>query len=283
MDLGDYRAGLGRAEVDTSDQGRVHLPIPHLTHGAGAWLGVPDDDLILEPQIEDGCRLIRVAQIGIFQNGEPVTQPPVGERRAESKKKVPAQQSGRVAVFVYRHLRNRSQKRGVIRGEPVAGVDDSKRLTERRREELFATLNSGPHATGVAIVENDIIDTLGIQTANYMAMARALGQLEPPADFALVDGFTIRGCTTPQLRIVKGDQRSQSIAAASILAKVTRDRIMYELDAEFPEYGFARHKGYATREHLLAIDSCGPCRVHRKSFAPMAPTLETLQLFQDTG
>ena len=171
----------------------------------------------------------------------------------------------------------------VILGEPVAGVDDSKRLTERRREELFATLTSGPHATGVAIVENDIIDTLGIQTANYMAMARALGQLEPPADFALVDGFTIRGCTTPQLRIVKGDQRSQSIAAASILAKVTRDRIMYELDAEFPEYGFARHKGYATREHLLAIDSYGPCRVHRKSFAPMAPTLETLQLFQDTG
>ncbi len=171
----------------------------------------------------------------------------------------------------------------VILGELVDGVDDSKRLTARRREELFATLTSGPHAIGVAIVGNDIIDTHGIQTANYMAMARALDRLDPPADFALVDGFTIRGCTTPQLRIVKGDQRSQSIAAASILAKVTRDRIMCELDAEFPEYGFARHKGYATRAHLNAIDSCGPCRAHRKSFAPIASALDTLRLFQDAG
>ncbi len=171
----------------------------------------------------------------------------------------------------------------VILGEPVPGVDDSKRLTARRREELYAALTSGPHVTGVAIVENDIIDTHGIQTANYMAMARALDRLDPRADFALVDGFTIRGCATPQLRIVKGDQRSQSIAAASILAKVTRDRIMCELDAEFPEYGFARHKGYGTRAHLDAIDSFGPCRVHRKSFAPVASTLDTLQLFRDVG
>ena len=171
----------------------------------------------------------------------------------------------------------------VILGEPVPGVDDSKRLTQARREEWYEILMSGPHTVSAEVVDHDTIDTHGIQTANYMAMARALEGLDPPADFALVDGFTIRGCRTPQLRIVKGDRRSQSIAAASIIAKVTRDRIMCELDSEFPEYGFARHKGYATRDHLIALETHGPCRVHRRSFAPIAATVETLQLFQDTG
>ncbi|MCH8203715.1 MAG: ribonuclease HII [Candidatus Hydrogenedentes bacterium] len=171
----------------------------------------------------------------------------------------------------------------VILGEPVPGVDDSKRLTQARREEWYEILMSGPHTVSAEVVDHDTIDTHGIQTANYMAMARALEGLDPPADFALVDGFTIRGCRTPQLRIVKGDRRSQSIAAASIIAKVTRDRIMRELDSEFPEYGFARHKGYATRDHLIALETHGPCRVHRRSFSPIAATVETLQLFQDTG
>jgi len=171
----------------------------------------------------------------------------------------------------------------VILGEPVPGVDDSKRLSERRREELYDVLCSGPHAIGVEIIESVTIDSEGIQTANYMAMAGALGHLEPAADFALVDGFTIQGCMTPQLRIVKGDRRSQSIAAASIVAKVTRDRIMRVLDVEFPDYGFARHKGYGTREHLLAIERHGPCRIHRRSFAPIANALETLGLFPQSG
>ncbi len=171
----------------------------------------------------------------------------------------------------------------VILGHPVPGVDDSKRLTAARREELYDVLTSGPHTVCVHVVDNDTIDSEGIQTANYMAMARALEGLDPPADFALVDGFTIRGCAAPQLRIVKGDQRSQSIAAASIIAKVTRDRIMCELDSEFPEYGFARHKGYGTRDHLVALEMHGPCRVHRKSFAPIAAALDTLQLFRDVG
>ncbi len=171
----------------------------------------------------------------------------------------------------------------VILGAPVPGVDDSKRLTEARREELYGILMSGPHTVCAEVVDNVMIDAHGIQTANYMAMARALEGLNPAADFALVDGFTIRGCPTPQLRIVKGDQRSQSIAAASIIAKVTRDQIMRELDSEFPEYGFARHKGYGTRDHLAALETHGPCRVHRKSFAPIAARVETLRLFQDAG
>lgn len=171
----------------------------------------------------------------------------------------------------------------VILGEPVPDVDDSKRLSERRREHLYEILFSGPHVIGVEVVESETIDAEGIQTANYMAMAGALKRLDPAADFALVDGFTILGCVTPQLRIVKGDRRSQSIAAASIVAKVTRDRIMCALDAEFPDYGFARHKGYGTRDHLLALEAHGPCRIHRNSFAPIAASLETLGLFPQTG
>ena len=171
----------------------------------------------------------------------------------------------------------------VILAHPVPGVDDSKRLSAARREELYDVLMSGPHAVCVEVVGHDTIDSDGIQSANYRAMAGALEGLDPPPDFALVDGFTIRGCATPQLRIVKGDQRSQSIAAASIVAKVTRDRIMCELDSEFPEYGFARHKGYGTREHLAALETHGPCRVHRKSFAPIAARVDTLQLFREAG
>ena len=168
----------------------------------------------------------------------------------------------------------------VMLGEPVDGVDDSKRLTEARRNELFDILMAGPHAIAVDAVAADAIDANGIQSANYLAMARSLEQLDPQPDFALVDGFTIRGCILPQLRIVKGDQRSQSIAAASIIAKVTRDRILVDLDTRFPEYGFARHKGYGTREHIAAIESHGPSAVHRRSFAPIAQAHETLHLFE---
>lgn len=169
----------------------------------------------------------------------------------------------------------------VVLGEPVPGVDDSKRLSANRREALFDRLMSGPHTVGIESVDSTTIDANGIQSANYAAMAGALAKLDPAADFALVDGFTIRGCLLPQLRIVKGDQRSQSIAAASIIAKVTRDRMMHELDVKYPEYGFASHKGYATQRHLDAIQAHGPCPIHRKSFAPISSALESLYLFQE--
>ena len=157
----------------------------------------------------------------------------------------------------------------VILAEPIEGLNDSKQLTARRREELFAQLHEGRHVIGVGIVEAAEIDRHGIQTANYAAMAQAVAALDSPPDFLLVDGFAIRGCVMPQKAIIKGDSRSFSIAAASIIAKVTRDRIMDDLDAQYPDYGFARHKGYATREHLDALRRLGPCPAHRKSFAPI--------------
>ncbi len=161
----------------------------------------------------------------------------------------------------------------------LSGLDDSKRLSPRQREDLFARLQEDGHSIGIAVVDAVIIDRNGIQSANYAAMAQAVADLSPPPGFLLVDGFTIHGCSLPQKRLVKGDRRSQSIAAASIVAKVTRDWIMDEFDRRYPEYGFAKHKGYATRDHLDAVERLGPCPAHRKSFAPIARSLETGHLF----
>ena len=168
----------------------------------------------------------------------------------------------------------------VVLAEPVAGVDDSKRLTAVRREALFETLLSGTHAIGVAIIEARAIDRMGLQQANYSAMLQAALAITPPPDFLLVDGFAIRGATIPQLRLIRGDSRSLSIAAASIVAKVTRDRIMNTLDAQYPGYGFARHKGYGTKEHIEALNRLGPSPVHRLSFAPVSQRAETSLLFE---
>jgi ribonuclease HII len=169
----------------------------------------------------------------------------------------------------------------VVLAAPVAGIDDSKRLTPEQRERLFAALHKGGHAIGVAMVSPEDIDHWGIQSANYSAMARAVDRLEPPPDFLLVDGFAIPGAPIPQERLIKGDRRSLSIAAASIIAKVVRDRTMRELDRRYPEYGFGKHKGYGTAEHLAAVRRYGACPAHRKSFAPIAGAPETAQLFTD--
>jgi len=169
----------------------------------------------------------------------------------------------------------------VILGSLVEGVDDSKRLTESKREELFAEITGGTHAVGIAIIAADRIDEMGIQRANYLAMCQALEALRPQPDFALIDGFSVPGCPVPQCRIVKGDRRSCSIAAASVVAKVTRDRILVALDKEYPEYGFARHKGYGTADHLDAIERLGPCPEHRRSFAPLAHRLESMEFFAE--
>lgn len=167
----------------------------------------------------------------------------------------------------------------VVLSEPVAGLNDSKQLTAEQREALFTQLRAGAHTIGVGVIEAADIDRLGIQTANYAAMAQAVAALHPAADFVLVDGFHVPGLPPPQARIVRGDQRSLSIAAASIIAKVTRDRLMEELDRKYPAYGFARHKGYATRAHLAALERFGPCAIHRRSFAPLASSLRTADLF----
>ena len=152
----------------------------------------------------------------------------------------------------------------------LQGITDSKALTESQREEFHLLLSAHcPVSIGVGLAGAAEIDSINILRATHLAMARALQALSPPADFALVDGLPVSGLPCPSRAIVKGDARSLSIAAASIVAKVTRDRIMQQLDREYPCYGFARHKGYGTRTHMEALLEYGPCPVHRRSFRPV--------------
>lgn len=167
----------------------------------------------------------------------------------------------------------------VILDGAIPGLNDSKQLTASQREFLFERLHEGGHCIGIGCVGADEIDLIGIQGANYKAMAEAVLGLEPPPDFLLVDGFAIKGCALPQAPIVKGDARSASIAAASIVAKVTRDRIMVDLDPRYPHYHFKKNKGYGTQVHIEAINRFGPAEIHRKSFAPIARAQETGPLF----
>ena len=154
----------------------------------------------------------------------------------------------------------------------LSGLTDSKQLTAARREFFYGVLQDCPFVRiglGVATVEE--IDTLNILNANYLAMRRAVAALgAPPPDLALVDGNPVKGLPIPHRAIVKGDASSLSIAAASIVAKVTRDRWMDAQDDLYPGYGFSRHKGYGTREHLDALRRFGPCPIHRRTFGPVA-------------
>ncbi|MFR4223313.1 MAG: ribonuclease HII [Akkermansia sp.] len=154
---------------------------------------------------------------------------------------------------------------GVNRFERFQAVDRSK------RERLFLALLECEQAVcsvGVASVEE--IDRFNILRATHLAMARAVEGLALRADFCLVDGLPVKGLPVPHRAIVKGDGRSLSIAAASVLAKVTRDRMMTEADASYPQYGFAKHKGYGTKAHMEALRRHGPCPLHRRSFAPVS-------------
>ena len=153
----------------------------------------------------------------------------------------------------------------------LEGLNDSKKLTAKKREHFHAmlTVRADIHwAIGQADVAE--IDRLNILRATHLAMARAVAALPRKPDHALVDGLPVRGLPVPHTALVAGDTLSLSIAAASIIAKVTRDRLMTALDAEYPQYGFARHKGYGVREHLEALRSHGPSPVHRRSFQPVA-------------
>ena len=161
---------------------------------------------------------------------------------------------------------------------PEAGVDlevaDSKTLSASRREALALALRAHPGVCiGLAEVSGERIDEINIRRATVEAMAAALQALPLVAEFALVDGLPVSGLPLPAEFIVKGDARSASIAAASIVAKVYRDALMVRLEAEYPGYGFARHKGYGTRQHLEALRRLGPAAVHRRSFAPVAGSL----------
>ncbi len=156
--------------------------------------------------------------------------------------------------------------------KPLDEVNDSKKLSAKKRESLFELLRSlDGFEFGVSIVGPAEIDRINIVRATHLAMNEALAALGQVSGHVLVDGRPVASLGQAQTALVKGDSLSYSIAAASILAKVTRDRMMMELDREFPGYGFAAHKGYGTREHLDALAKLGPCRVHRHSFAPIKP------------
>ncbi|HYD49637.1 MAG TPA: ribonuclease HII [Terriglobales bacterium] len=151
----------------------------------------------------------------------------------------------------------------------LRGVDDSKKLPAPRREELAAKIRQLATAVGIGIVEVDEIDRLNIYRAALEAMRRAVVGLSVVPDHIVVDARRVPGIDLPQTSLIKGDGRCYSIAAASIVAKVTRDAMMHELDKQYPEYGFGEHMGYATERHLAALERLGPCLIHRRSFAPV--------------
>ena len=152
----------------------------------------------------------------------------------------------------------------------LAGLNDSKQLTEAQREPYFEFLTRCAEIE-FAIAQTDAaqIDEINSLQATHRAMNAALAKLNPQPQHALVDGRPVKTMRVPQTAIVKGDARSYSIAAASVLAKVTRDRLMLEFDRQWPVYGFAKHKGYGTARHFAAIAAHGPCQIHRRSFAPL--------------
>ncbi len=151
----------------------------------------------------------------------------------------------------------------------IAGLADSKILSERKREQLAAQIQKHALAWAVAHVEHEEIDRVNILQASLLAMQRAVEALRPAPGRVLVDGRQLPALSLPMQAIVKGDATVAAISAASILAKVSRDRWMQALDAEYPGYGFAQHKGYPTRQHLRALEKLGVCAVHRRSYAPV--------------
>lgn len=150
--------------------------------------------------------------------------------------------------------------------EDIPGLNDSKKLTEKQREKLFDIIKERAVAYAIAKAEVQEIEDINILNASMLAMKRAIEQLDTRPEFALIDGNVARGFDIPARPVIKGDALSPSIAAASILAKVARDRYCTEMDKEYPMYGFAKHKGYPTKEHKAAVIKYGPSPVHRMSF-----------------
>jgi ribonuclease HII len=159
-------------------------------------------------------------------------------------------------------------------GVLLPGVTDSKQLTEQQREQLFPTIIDAAVAYGIGMADERTIESVNILEATVLAMERALHGIIPSPDYLLIDGAcALARVPLPQRTIVRGDCLSHSIAAASILAKVTRDRLMVELHERYPQYNFHKHKGYCTREHIALIRQHGPCEAHRRTFEPVASML----------
>jgi ribonuclease HII len=167
------------------------------------------------------------------------------------------------------------------RGFRPRGLDDSKKLDAGERRRLAAEVRAGAEAVGVGQASPAEVDALNVYRAGLLAMRRAVEALPLRPDHLLIDARRIPELHLPQQGIVKGDARSLSIAAASVVAKVTRDALMVEAEARFPGYGFARHKGYSAPEHLAALGRIGPCAIHRRTFAPVAEALGTVPVQAD--
>ncbi len=148
----------------------------------------------------------------------------------------------------------------------IEGLNDSKKLSEKKREKLYDEIKEVALAFAVATASVEEIDTYNIRNATYMAMNRAVEALNIKPDYVIVDGDCIKECNYPHECVVKGDAKSLSIAAASVLAKVSRDRHMLQMAEKYPQYGFEKHKGYGTKVHIEALKEFGPCEIHRKTF-----------------
>ncbi len=160
----------------------------------------------------------------------------------------------------------------------IESVNDSKKLTPKKRDILFDEIKQKAFSYGIGIVDAKTIDKINILQATFLAMRKALEQISVAPDLVLVDGnHKIPGISFSQQAIVSGDAKSACIACASILAKVTRDRLMFDYAEQYPEYGFEKHKGYGTKAHLEAIEKYGPCPIHRLTFAPL--NFDQLTLF----
>ena len=151
-------------------------------------------------------------------------------------------------------------------GIEIKGLNDSKKLSEKKREELFEIIVEQAESYGIAFASVEEIEEHNILAATFLAMNRAIGKLKTKPELALIDGNQTKGIEYNCRCVVSGDAKCASIAAASILAKVTRDRLLLEYDEKYPEYGFAKHKGYGTKAHYAAIADYGPCQIHRLSF-----------------
>lgn len=208
------------------------------------------------------------------------------ERQRRKEEKLAAERARLEGMRVYEHKYASygavcgidEAGRGPLAGPVVAGavilpadceilyLNDSKKLSAKKREMLYDEIMEKAVSTAVGVTGPDVIDRINILQATYEAMRQAVGKLDLRPDVLLNDAVTIPGVCIPQVPIIKGDAKSVSIAAASIIAKVTRDRMMLEYDRIYPEYGFAAHKGYGTAAHIEALKKYGPCPIHRDTF-----------------
>lgn len=166
-------------------------------------------------------------------------------------------------------------------GTRIKGVDDSKRLEPEQREELYDVIRVRAMGIGVGMVDAPTIDRVNILQATRRAMGVAIGALNLEPELVLTDFVALDGLRCPQRNLVEGDRRSATVAAASIIAKVTRDRMMADADRDYPQYGFGRHKGYATLEHLAALMMHGPCPLHRRTFSGVVLQQDLFSIIAD--